>query len=315
MKLNKPKFWDRKIGLIAIFLFPISLIYLIIIFLKKKFTKNITFNIPIICVGNIYIGGTGKTPTSILLAQELSEKGRSPVILRKFYKSHTDEYELIKNHFDNLILSKNRVTGIKEAEKAIYDCVILDDGFQDYKIKKDLNIICFNQKQLIGNGLALPSGPLRENFSALKNANIILINGNKNEMFEKKILNINKNLEIFYSKYIPINIDQFKNKNLIAIAGIGNPENFFELLEGNNLKIVKKYIFPDHYEFSKNELQIIVDEAKDKGYKIVTTEKDFFKIKNFKISELDYLKVSLKINDNDNDKFINRINRLYDKNN
>jgi len=78
MKLNKPKFWDKKNNFFSIILFPISLIVLILIFFKKKFTKTIEFNIPIICVGNIYIGGTGKTPTSIFLANELSKMGKIP---------------------------------------------------------------------------------------------------------------------------------------------------------------------------------------------------------------------------------------------
>ena len=106
-----------------------------------------------------------------------------------------------------------------------YDSVILDDGFQDYSIKKDLNILCFNKNQLIGNGLLLPSGPLREGLNSLERADIIIINGEKDSEFEK-ILKINKNLEIYYSIYNPVNLNEFKNKELLAIAGIGNPENF-----------------------------------------------------------------------------------------
>ena len=186
MKLNKPKFWDTKLSLFAILLIPFSLVFILIIYLKKKFTHVLKFDIPIICVGNIYIGGTGKTPTSIFIANELSRLGKKPVILRKFYKNHIDEHTLIKGNFENLILKNNRISGIQEAIEMNYDTVILDDGFQDYKIKKNLNIICFNQKQLIGNGLVLPSGPLRENLNALKDANIILINGTKNTIFENK---------------------------------------------------------------------------------------------------------------------------------
>ena len=144
MLLNKPKFWDKKNSLLSILFFPISLIVLLYIFLKKKLTKIIKFNIPVICVGNIYVGGTGKTPTSILLANELSRLNKKPVILRKYYKNHIDEHRLIKENFKNLILNKDRVEGIREAEEKKYDSIILDDGFQDYKIKKDLSILCFN---------------------------------------------------------------------------------------------------------------------------------------------------------------------------
>ena len=309
IKINKPKFWDRKIGLISILFFPLSLIVIFFTFLKKKITKTRGFKIPVICVGNIYLGGTGKTPTSILLANELSKLGKKPLILRKYYKNHNDEYSLIKNYFKNLIISKNRIEGLKEAEKSNFDIVILDDGLQDYKIKKNLSIVCFNNNQLIGNGMVLPSGPLRENLSILKNVEIVIINGSKNINFENKILNINKKLEIFYSFYKPINLNQFKNKKLLALAAIGNPENFFQLVEKNDLKIFKKKIFPDHYQFSKAEMQNILREAEMENYQVIMTEKDYYKINHYKLKKINYLKVSLEIYNKE--KLLKKINSLY----
>ena len=129
--------------------------------------------------------------------------------------------------------------------------------------------------------MVLPAGPLRENLSALKNANIILINGDKKDFFEKKILKINKKLKFFYSSYEPTNIDQFRGKKLLAFAGIGNPQNFFELLEKNNLLIEKKIIFPDHHNFSREEIQNILDQAEINNYQVITTEKDYLRIQNF----------------------------------
>ncbi len=201
--LFKPKFWDKKIGLISVLLFPLSLITVFIVFIKKRLIKKNIFNTPIICVGNIYIGGTGKTPTSILLANEITKLNKKPVILRKFYYNHQDDHELIRNNFENFILSKDRFEAIKKIEDSEFNVVILDDGLQDYKIKKNLNIVCFNQNQLIGNGLVLPSGPLRESLSSLKKVEIVIINGRKNKNFEDKILRINKNLKVFYSYYKP----------------------------------------------------------------------------------------------------------------
>ena len=309
MILKKPKYWDKKIGIISILLFPITIIVLITNFLKKKLTIAKKFNIPIICIGNIYVGGTGKTPTSIFLGNELKKLGRNPAILRKFYDTHADEYNLIKKYFNSLILNKSRLEGIK-SKMHIFDSIILDDGFQDYTIKKNLNIICFNQNQMVGNGMVLPSGPLRESIYSLKRANIILINGEKNIKFENKILEINKNLEFFYSTYKPINLDEFKNKQLLAIAGIGNPENFFNLIENNNLKINEKIIFPDHYRISKTEMQKILEKAEVKNYQVIMTEKDFFKIEKYELKNIKYLKILLEINERE--KFLKRINDLYD---
>ncbi len=312
MQFNKPKFWGTT-NFISYFLFPFSLLVLLLIYLKKKIVKSVHFDVPVICVGNIYVGGTGKTPTSIYLAKELSRLGKNPVILRKYYKEHNDEYALIKEKFNNLILNKSRSEGIFEALKKRYDGIILDDGFQDYKIKKDFNIICFNQNQLLGNGFVIPAGPLRENLSAIKNAHLILINGKKDIHFEEKLLNTNKNLEFFYSQYNPINISKFKGKKLLAIAGIGNPDNFFNLLIDNNLNLEKKLIFPDHYKFAEREIKEISIYADRNNYQIIMTEKDFFKIKRFNIKNIEYLKIELEIANKEN--FIKRIKEIYDKKN
>ena len=309
MIIKKPKFWDEKIGIISIILYPLTLIVIILIFLKKKFAKSIKFEIPIICVGNIYLGGTGKTPTSIFLAKELVKVGKKPAILRKYYQDHSDEHGLIKKYFTNLILEKNRESGVKKAKDAGFDSVILDDGFQDYNICKDLNIICFNDNQLVGNGLILPSGPLRESLKSLKNADIVLINGKKNENFEKRILEINSNLKIFYSHYKPLNIEWFKNKELVALAGIGNPKNFFGLLRRLNFNIKDEMIYPDHYVFSDEGIKKILKKAESNDYHIIMTEKDYFKFKNIRSNRVNYLKVSLEIEQHE--KFMDLVNKCY----
>ncbi len=305
MKLYKPKFWDTKKSFLSTILLPLSLVFAFAIFLKKRFVKKLEFEIPIICVGNIYLGGTGKTPTSIFIAKELKLKGKNPVIVRKYYKEHIDEYKLITNNFKNPIIKKNRVKGVEEAICKNYDSVILDDGFQDYQIHKKLNILCFNSNQLTGNSLLFPSGPLREDLSSLKNAQIIIINGEKNDEFEKKIYDIKKNIKIFYSKYSAINIDEFRDKKLFAVAGIGNPENFFQILKKNNLDVKREFKFPDHYNYSKSEIDKIIEEAKRENCQIVMTEKDFLRIEDFNLDMIKCLKVKLDVKDKE--KFIENI--------
>ena len=227
------------------------------------------------------------------------------MIIRKFYKEHQDEHLMIKNDFKNLLLSKNRIDAITQAVNKGFDLAILDDGFQDYRIKKNLNIICFNQRQQIGNGMVIPSGPLRESMASLERVDIVVINGRYNKNFEEKILRFNKNILIFYSSYVPLNINKFKKKKLLALAGIGNPENFIELLHENNLEIAKKKIYPDHYEFKKGEILDIIKEANDKNYKIIMTEKDFYKIEKYNFKEINYLKVKLEIKNKE--QLINKI--------
>ena len=312
MKLNKPKFWDREKSKLALLLLPLSLITIFIVFLKKKVIKKIRFKIPIICIGNIYIGGTGKTPASILIAKELKSAGKKPGIIRKYYKTHEDEYEFIKDNFKDLIIKKNRIEAINTAIGLNLNGVILDDGFQDYKIKSNLNILCFNQKQKIGNGFIFPAGPLRHSLKLVKDAQIILINGKKDIVFEEKLLQINNDLSFFYSFYKPQNINEFTNKRLIAIAGIGNPDNFFDLLNENNLNVVKKLTYPDHYEFNQNEISKLINESDKQDCQIITTEKDFYRVRKFKFDKMNYLKVKLEINDKE--KLVNKIINYYDQN-
>ena len=310
MMFNKPRFWREKNSLIALILLPFSFLVILIILIKRLLTKSIKFNIPIICIGNIYIGGTGKTPSSILIANELKKLGRNPAIVCKFYRSHQDEYQLIKKYFQNLIIEKDRTLAINGAEKGKFDSVILDDGFQDYKIKKNLNIICFNQNQLVGNGLVIPAGPLRESLNSLKEVDLILINGGKNLDFEKKILEINSNLEIFYCDYKIVNIDKFKNNKVLALAGIGNPDNFFKILVENGIEIKKKISFPDHYDFKKDEIDKIIQEADHLNLKIIVPEKNFMKLKYFNTQKIHFLKVELEIKNKE--KFFKRILKIYD---
>ena len=295
MKFLKPKFWESRNNILAILLRPISLLFYFLTVLRKSFIIPKKFKIPIICVGNIYVGGTGKTPISIMISNILKTNNKNPAIIKKYYKDHEDEHKLINNITNSLILNKNRVAAIEKAERENFDVGILDDGFQDHTIKKTLNIICFNNRQLIGNGLVFPAGPLRERLSSLERAQIVIINGEKNKIFEEKILNISKNIKIFYSEYLPINIEQFKNKKLFAFAGIGNPNNFFELLSKYNLDVQKKISFPDHYEFKKKEIEQITRDAVNNNLDLITTEKDFYRVKDYGFKDLRYLKVDLKI--------------------
>ncbi len=305
MKILKPKFWDIKNNPISLLLIPISFFLQLLMIIKKKITFKHSFKIPIICIGNIYIGGTGKTPLAIKIAQELIKHDKKPAIIKKYYANHFDEHNLINNNLDCLFLDRLRSEAINKAEKKNYDIAILDDGFQDYSIKKDMNILCFNSNQLIGNGMTLPSGPLRENMNAIKKTQIVLINGNKNEPFEKKILNISNKVKIFYSKYLATNIEDFKNKKLFAFAGIGNPNNFFKLLNENNLDVRKQLTFPDHYEFSKSEIQKMIDESLKNNLELITTEKDYFRIKIYGFKYIKFIKLKLEILEKD--KLINQI--------
>ena len=295
MNFFKPKFWDKnKVSFFSVFLLPVALSIKLLFFLKYSLTRTHQFSVPVICIGNIYLGGTGKTPLCIELFSILKELNMNPAFIRKKYDSFQDEVNLQKKTgpiFQNI----KRSEAIKEAIQNKSDIVILDDGFQDSSIKKNLSIICFNEKQWIGNGFSIPSGPLRENFSAIKRADFIFINGKRNTNIEKKIFHQKKDIRIFYTTYKPINLDDFKNKKVLAFAGIGNPNNFFDLLEDNKINVIEKIKFPDHYKYSYKDLKNLSDKAKNNNNILLTTEKDYLRIdENYNIN-INYLKIKVEI--------------------
>ena len=308
MNFFKPKFWDKnKISFFSVLLFPVSLLIKVLSLFKRFLIKTNQSSIPIICVGNIYLGGTGKTPLCIEIFSILKNLNMNPVFVRKKYDSFQDEADLQKQ-VGPVYQNKKRIEAVKEALQNKANVAILDDGFQDFSINKNLSIVCFNKKQWVGNGLTIPSGPLRESLSALKRANCVVINGEKNRDIENKIFSKNKEIKIFYTKYRAKNISEFKNKKVIAFAGIGNPENFFDLLKDNKIDIGEEIKFPDHHEYSEETLENLINKAKENNNILLTTEKDYFRIaENYK-QNISFLKIEVEIENRN--KFIDQIKKI-----
>ena len=308
MNFFKPKFWDKnQISFFSILLFPITLLIKVLSSFKHFLTKTYQCSIPIICVGNIYLGGTGKTPLCIEIFSILKNLNMNPVFIRKKYKSFQDEVDLQKQ-IGPIYQNKRRIEAIKKAIQNKANIAILDDGLQDFSINKNLSIVCFNEKQWIGNGLTIPSGPLREDLSALKRANCVIINGDKNAYIENKIFEKNREIKIFYTKYKPQNISEFNNKKIIAFAGIGNPENFFDLLKGNKMDLVEEIKFSDHHKYSERELENLINKTKEDNTILVTTEKDYHRIaENYK-KNINFLKIKVEIKNRN--QFIDEIKKI-----
>ena len=304
----KPRFWDKnQISFVSILLFPISLLVKLVSFFKRIVVKKHNFSVPVICVGNIYLGGTGKTPFCIELFSILKSLNKKPAFIKKKYNSFQDETNLLKIR-GPIFESKKRANAINDAVKNNLDIVILDDGFQDFSIKKNLSIICFNSNQLIGNGLTIPSGPLREGLSSLSRANLVIINGKKNLNFEKRILEKNKEIKIFYINYEPMNMNEIKNNKIVAFAGIGNPINFFNMLKEKEVNLSQEISFPDHYNYSKKELENLISIAKNKNAILLTTEKDYLRINENYRESIFYIKIKIEIENKD--KLIQEIKKI-----
>ena len=298
MKFNKPKFWDiKKPNLVALLLIPLTLPILLNNLIRKFKKRKKYADIFSICIGNIYVGGTGKTPLAIKSNNLLNAEKLNSVIIKKFYKNQLDEQLLIKKH-SNLICKEKRLDAIKEANLKKFKYAIFDDGLQDKSLDYNLKIVCFNNLQWIGNGLIIPAGPLREKIDSIKEYDAVVINGdpklNVNLIAELK--RIKNNLKIFETNYEISNLNDFDIKlNYVIFSAIGNPKNFLNLLKKNNFNILKEFIFPDHYIYSDKDIESIINYSKSNNLKIITTEKDYLKINQKFFDEINILKLDVKI--------------------
>ena len=302
MNLKKPKFWDyKKPNIYSYLLIPIAKFLQLISNLKKKSNPK-KFKIKTICIGNIYLGGTGKTSLAIKINKILNKKNIKSCFIKKKYSNQNDEQKLL-NNYGKLFVALNRADAIKQAEKENYDVAILDDGLQDKSIVYDLSFVCFNNLNWIGNGMTIPAGPLREDINNLHYYKNIFLNGNLEnlEKLKKEIYKINPNLNIYLGKYEPLNLNEFEiEKNYFLFSGIGNHQTLVSMLKNNGLKIIKDIEFPDHYEYTKTDISNILIEAKNLECQIITTEKDYFRLRNNNLDKFKIIKSELKILDEDN---------------
>ena len=300
MKFKKPLFWDlKKPNLISNILYPLTIfIKLNNFFLCFKKKKN-SQKLKTICVGNIYIGGTGKTPSTIMLYNLIKKFKTNVSTAKKFYKSQNDE-RIILEKKTNSLFGFDRKEIVNKAIESSKDLLIFDDGLQDKYTSYDLQFVCFDTKNWIGNGRLIPAGPLRENLKSLKKYDGVFlkdVNEKSNEII-KLIKSINSEIKIFITEYKPTNLKQFNLKdNFLIFSGIGNPENFKNLLIKNNFKIIKEVIYPDHYDYNKGDIEKIKILANKMNAKIITTEKDYVKIKNFNIENINFLEIDLNVKD------------------
>ena len=300
MNLSKPKFWDfKKPNFLAYLLLPLTLFVKANNFFSKLYTKKKFKKIKSICIGNIYLGGTGKTPTTLKLYQLLNNLDYNVVSAKKYYFDQKDEYSLLKNK-SKIISLRNRDEIIKHAIEKKFDLIIFDDGLQEKKIDYDLKFVCFDSKNWIGNGLLMPSGPLREEINSLRKYDGVFLKVTNTNIDLNKIKliikNINPKIEIFdsYVKIKNIETLNLSNKYLI-FSGIGNSFSFRETLENNNFNVIEEKIFADHYDYNNQDIQKILETARNKDLKILTTEKDFIKIPNNLKSEINFIEIDLEI--------------------
>jgi len=303
MNFKKPNFWDlSRPRLISYLLIPLSFPIIIRNFIFQLLKKEKQSIIKTICVGNIYLGGTGKTPLTIKLYEILTKLNFKVATIKKDYSNQKDEQLLLKKK-TNLITVSSRKLAIQKGLNKSLDYLIFDDGLQEMRIEYNISFVCFKSKNWIGNGQLIPAGPMREKISSLKRFDAVFLNGYSNNLdkIENQIYKINSKIKIFRTLYKISNIDNFNlNLEYLIFSGIGNPSDFREILLEKKFIIKKEIIFPDHHEYTHNDYRNILDDARKDNLKILTTEKDFMKIPEEFKNKIEFISIDINIkNEND----------------
>ena len=294
---------------VACIFFPLSIIYYLLFLLKKIQSNEKSFQKKIVCIGNCSVGGDGKTSTVLSLINLYKSRNIKVAVLLKGYKgkikvptqvnmtSHSavdvgDEALLYVEHASTFV-SNDRLKGINFIiAKFSPDIILIDDGLQDFRIKKDKSILVINGKRGFGNGFLLPVGPLRQSpSSAMKLADIIIIIGNDKSKYLDTYKSKFKN-KLFLKAEITCKKNQI-DKNYFAFSGIGNNPSFIDTLNTNNYNLIKIKSFPDHYYYTDNDIKNMKKYATDNDLEIITTEKDWKRLNTKQRLGINFLQISL----------------------
>ena len=319
------QYWYSK-NPVAIFLWPISFVFYLLSFLRRlaykfRLFKSVTVAKPVIVVGNISVGGTGKTPLIIELSRMLISWGYKVGVISRGYGGHgpwphqLDDISTAESSGDEPVQIFQRtgvpvVVGpdrIADAQMLIdnneIDILLADDGMQHYRLNRDLELIVIDAERQFGNGFMLPAGPLREPVSRLKQSGWAIFNaGNEtgDQGYAFKIVpTVVKNLASAEEE----NIAFFQEKTVHAVAGIGNPQRFFRMLRDNGLNVME-HAFPDHYVYRANDLQF------NDSHPVLMTEKDSVKCKNFNNNKLWFVAIDIQLSESFTNDFKQKVTEL-----
>ena len=294
MPIKTPQFWT-EISWQSVILFPVSYIWRFGHYTQQKILKTKETEIPVICVGNLTVGGSGKTPVVITLCRFLSGIGKSTSILTRGFGGKekgpifvstnlhqsldVGDEPLMMAHSLDVCVSRNRPLGANHIlDEKKYDCIVMDDGLQNPTLKKDLNIAVFDGKYGIGNGFLLPAGPMRQKLEVgIQNIDLVIFNGKDETGLGQKIP---PHIPIFTGELQPDEeiVEKMKNRRVFGFAGIGNPSRFFKTLINIGTDLVGEAHFADHHPYTDADLTQLYEEAMQSGAELVTTQKDWMRL-------------------------------------
>ena len=284
----KTPWWFLHKTLLAFLLLPVSWVYYffsVIVYNLRKISAYKSRR-KIICFGNILAGGVGKTPIVRAVAKYLD----APVVMRGYKKGKKtgwvgDEAMMLARDKIQVHVGDRKSNVILLNKQNDNTPIIMDDGFQNPRIKKDLSVLVFDQGLGFGNGFLLPAGPLREPRWAIRRANaVIIIRGAK----KVRKIKLPPEIPVFYADSVTIS-PYDKNEKIFAFAGIGYPRKFFGQLKN----VVGKKTFPDHYQYTDDDLRNLIATAEQYDARLLTTEKDWVRLPRWARTEIKYARLDI----------------------
>jgi tetraacyldisaccharide 4'-kinase len=306
--IRTPDFWMKR-NAIAYLLLPLSAVYFVGLTLIRFFARKKRISKPIICIGNLTAGGSGKTPTAIAIGQILKELSVKFAFLSRGYMNDGSKFLMLKkggkynasqvgdepillSEMATTFVAKNRFFGASQIESMRnIDVIVLDDGMQNNLLHFDYTIMVVDGTLAFGNEFLIPAGPMREPLkTGLKHVDLVVAIGSLKREISKKL----KGKKIIHADISPLNAKQFQGKKLVAFAGLAYPQKFFAFLKSIKLDVVETKSFVDHYSYKKSDLDKLVSLAKELDAELITTKKDWVKFsKPFK-DKISYLDIELK---------------------
>lgn len=294
--MRAPSIWWREASVAASLLAPLAAIYGAVA-ARRMARPGRKAGVPVLCVGNLTLGGAGKTPTAMTVARMLIAAGAKPFFLTRGYggrlagpitvdaSRHTardvGDEPLLLARLAPTIVARNRVAGAEAAREAGASIVVMDDGFQNPSLAKDLSLLAVDGRRGIGNARVFPAGPLRAPLDAqLERAHGIVVVGEDTGAAALTAAARDRGLAVFHARLLP---DQavtagIADGKVLAFAGIGDPEKFFATLAASGIEASIKLRFPDHHRYTAAEAEALLKEAERQGLALVTTEKDLVRL-------------------------------------
>lgn len=304
--MHAPEFWHAD-TMLSRLLTPLGRLYAWAVARRLADAESYRPKVPVICVGNIVAGGAGKTPTCLALAERLHARGRQPHFLTRGYGGTEvgpravdpvrhdaarvgDEALLLAGHAPTWV-ARWRPDGAMAATEMGADLIVMDDGFQNASLEKDLSLVVVDGGYGFGNARPMPAGPCREDIRAgLARADAVVMIGNDRTGAARWF----GSLPVLRARLIPgPEAAGFAGRKVVAFAGIGRPVKFFDTLESVGAQVVATHSFPDHHPYGRAEIEALIQEAEDQEALLSTTAKDAVRVPSDLRSRLSVLTVRL----------------------